>query len=348
MCNIDLKLSSYNYHLPSELIASRPDPDRHNSRLLIYRESDGAIFHETFKNIGKYLPEKTTLVFNQSEVIKCRVDAKKRTGGKAEVFFLGLIETDGLYNVLIKSNSRKKIGDCFFFKNDDFVKIEKITENGDLYVSLNSKNLEGLLNECGQIPIPPYIRKGISDEQDEVSYQTVYAKDKGSVAAPTAGLHFSKELLKNLKSNGITDSYVTLHVGIGTFRPVSTENLNDHKMHTEKYFYTKENLEKIQNAKNLFAVGTTSLRALESRLNNNRIEADADTLYETDIFLYPGKKVKSIKGLITNFHLPESSLLMLVSSLIGRKKTLELYNIAIENKYRFFSYGDSMLILRDN
>jgi S-adenosylmethionine:tRNA ribosyltransferase-isomerase len=341
----DLKLSSYRFDLPAELIAQRK---AESSRLLVYKVQTNEVIHDTFANIGNYLPEHALLVFNRSKVFPSRLLGTKSSGGKAELFLLASEKNaQGIYPALIKTRSKKKIGDTFLFPNDLTATIMSINDDGTFGVSFSIEDIKPYLHDYAKIPIPPYIRGGESDEEDKRTYQTVYAKEEGSVAAPTAGLHFSDELLSKLKKQNIDTAFVTLHVGLGTFKPVTVDNLLDHQMHSENFFVDIENDEKIKaarkNNQKVFAVGTTSLRVLESSFDKNIHEGE---MYLTKIFLYPGVDVKSIDGLITNFHLPESTLLMLVSSLVGREKTLELYNIAIRERYRFFSYGDGMLIIR--
>jgi S-adenosylmethionine:tRNA ribosyltransferase-isomerase len=337
----DYQLSSYDYELPPELIAERPVPDRHSSRLLVYDEATDTVTHSTFREIEKFLPKNSTLIFNRSKVFPCRLLGKKSTGGEAEVFLLTLGPKNGTYESLIRTTGKKKVGDVFHFGTLQ-AKIEEINPQSTFQVSFNvsDKELPDVLEEIGKIPIPPYIRDGESDELDKKTYQTVYAKETGSVAAPTAGLHFSPELLRELEENGHTLASVTLHVGIGTFSKVKVENILEHKMHEEIYTIDTENLKTIEAAKFRVAVGTTSLRTLES------FARSGETTSATSIFLHPGVEVKSVDALITNFHLPKSTLLMLVSSLIGREKTLSLYRLAVEERYRFFSYGDGMLIIR--
>lgn len=349
MKNKDLLTQSYDYELPAELIADRPMVQRSESKLLVYHVKSGEIIHTKFKDLPNFLDSNSLLVLNQSKVFPCRLVGKKPTGGKVELFLLSLEDQDGLYPALIKSNGVKKIDDTYFL--GDLVATNRGTnEDGNFLLSFNKEKNEFLdfLAMHGKIPIPPYIRGGESDEQDKKDYQTIYAKDLGSVAAPTAGLHFTNELFDSLRKKEIEKAFVTLHVGLGTFKPVSSEEILKHKMHGEFFEISKENLDKINSDKKLIAVGTTSLRVLESSYNNGKIEFSPEKgMKETEIFLYPGKEVHSIDGLITNFHLPKSTLLMLVSSLIGREKALELYQLAIEKKYRFFSYGDAMLILRN-
>lgn len=346
----DLLLSSYHYELPPELIAQRPvdGHNRHESRLLVYDVKNDRITHDRFYNLPQYLPKESLIVFNQSKVFPSRLLGHKASGGKAELFFLSHeMSSEGTYPCLLKTRSKKNVGDEFNFFDHLKVVVSGINSDGTFLVKIdlpkNYKNLLEYLEKNALIPIPPYIRKGESDEEDKKNYQTVFSKHTGSVAAPTAGLHFTNELLNNLKEHQIDSAFVTLHVGLGTFRPVTVENLKDHVMHSEEYFIDRENLEKINKAKKVFAVGTTSLRVLESSYEKH---ITPDEHYKTQIFLHPGIDVKSIAGLITNFHLPESTLLMLVSALVGRKKTLELYEVAVREKYRFFSYGDAMLILR--
>ncbi len=348
--DLDLKLSSYAYDLPPELIAQRPvdGVNRHQSRLLVYNQKTDTVTHDYFYNLPNYLPEDSLIVFNQSKVFPSRLLGAKRSGGKAEIFFLSHERVNsGSFPVLIKTRSKKNVGDEFFFAGGFKVTLKEIFNDGTFGVEIDLpskfKNLLDYLEQEALIPIPPYIRKGESDEEDKKNYQTMYSKHTGSVAAPTAGLHFTPEVFKKLDEARVSRAFVTLHVGLGTFKPVVVENLKDHVMHSEEYFIDRENLEKIRTAKKVFAVGTTSLRVLESRFEK---ETEADKHYHTQIFLHPGIEVKSIQGLITNFHLPESTLLMLVSALLGREKTLELYRLAVREEYRFFSYGDAMLILR--
>lgn len=343
---LDLLTSSYYFDLPSELIAQRPidSKDRGSSRLLVYNKKLNTVHHDTFKNIHKYLPENSTLVFNQSKVFPSRLKGQKLTGGKAEVFLLSpKANEDQEYEVLIKARGKKNVSDQFSLAENVTAVISKVNHDGTFQVKFSPPISEEYLEKNALVPIPPYIRNGESDEKDKIDYQTKYAKDVGSVAAPTAGLHFTNELLEQLKVQGHDQAFVTLHVGIGTFRPVMVENIKDHQMHYEPYSVDAENLLKINKAgANLVPVGTTSLRTIFSMKNKN---INPNEFYSTNIFLHPGADVSGISGLVTNFHLPESTLLMLVSALIGREKTLELYQVAIDNKYRFFSYGDGMLIV---
>lgn len=344
----DFELKNYDFHLPKDLIADRPVADRHSSKLLVFNEESGEITHSTFSEIGKFLPINSTLVFNRSRVFPCRLIGRKQSGGEAEVFVLSLLHDKAVYPALIRASGKRKVGDSFLFGNLMAV-INKVNGNGTFGVTFNFTHDE-LIKELeinGKIPIPPYIRNGESDELDKKYYQTVFAKETGSVAAPTAGLHFSDELLDHLKNQGHHLATITLHVGAGTFAPVKAENILEHQMHEEFFTIDEENLALIQQAKFRIAVGTTTLRTLESSFHHDNVQFEKPgSMNSTSIFLYPGKEIKSIDAMITNFHLPQSSLIMLVSALIGRKKTLELYEVAIAHRYRFFSYGDGMLIIR--
>jgi S-adenosylmethionine:tRNA ribosyltransferase-isomerase len=340
----DLLLASYDYDLPEELIAQRPATQ---SRLLVYNVTTNVVVHDYFKNIGTFLPKESLLVFNRTKVFPSRLLGSKNSGGKAELFLLSTLPENGIYPALIKTTSKKKLGDQYFFAPKLIATLKTINDDGTFGVSFNTEDIIGFLEAHAKIPIPPYIRNGESDELDRVNYQTVYAKESGSVAAPTAGLHFTNNLLEKLTDSKIKTAFVTLHVGLGTFKPVTTSSLLDHQMHSENFFFDEENNQLINaariNKQKIFAVGTTSLRVLESSFDKN---LNPNVTYSTNIFLHPGVEIKSVDGLITNFHLPKSSLLMLVSSMIGRRKALELYEIAIKERYRFFSYGDGMLIIR--
>lgn len=344
----DFDLNSYDFDLPQNLIADRPVKDRHSSKLLVYDEAKDEVIHSTFSEISKYLPKNSTIVFNRSKVFPCRLFGKKKSGGEAEVFILSLIQEGGLYPAMIRASGKRKVGDEFHF-SELTIRLEIIKGDGTFLVSSSMSHVELLpfLEVVGKIPIPPYIRGGESDEEDKVTYQTVFAKETGSVAAPTAGLHFSEQLLKTLKSEGHKLATVTLHVGAGTFAPVKSQNILEHKMHEELFTIDQENLSIIQEAKFRVAVGTTTLRTLESSWDGTNIAFNPNSGFKgTSIFLHPGKSVHSIDAMVTNFHLPKSSLIMLVSALIGREKILQLYELAISMNYRFFSYGDGMLILR--
>lgn len=338
--NMDLQLNSYDFHLPVELIADRPVSDRHSSRLLVYDVKNDRVIHSSFLQLAEFLPQQSTIVLNQTKVFPGRVFGNKKSGGEAEIFFLNPVTRE----VLVRCRGKKKVGDRFVLPENVEVEIERIGDNSEFYLkAIPDFDWFSYLDRVASLPIPPYIRNGVADEQDKEQYQTVFAKEKGSVAAPTAGLHFTENVFQSLAHKNIQQAYVTLHVGAGTFFPVKTDSIIEHKMHREFYSIECDEWEKIKQAKFITAVGTTSLRTLESaRRETNFICGQS---HSTSLFLYPGQQIKGINALVTNFHLPKSSLLMLVSSLIGRKKALELYQLAIENKYRFYSYGDAMLIL---
>ncbi len=341
--SMDLCLSSYDYDLPNELIAQRPVYPRDESRLLVYDQESDSIFHDQFKNLPNYLDPNDHLVFNDSKVFPCRLFAKKTSGGKVEVFFLEKPNKEKPCEALVKASGKRKVGEKFLLENDSTLEVTEVLD-GKVKLQISPAAFEIIQKEA-MIPIPPYIRDGISDGKDIEDYQTIFANDneEGSVAAPTAGLHFTDTLLSDLAENRIKRSFVTLNVGLGTFAPVKTEDLRHHKMHQESFGVRDYEWKKIKpDFGNLIAVGTTSLRVLETIDSPDNFQSNE--LFQTEIFLHPGVKVRSIKGLITNFHLPKSTLLMLVSALIGREKTLELYNIAVKESYRFFSYGDGMFI----
>lgn len=337
----DYNLDDYHYELPKELIATRPCETRSHSRLLVYDEKTDSIHHTHFYNLANYLPSDALVVLNNSKVFPCRINATKRTGGSAEIFFHSPDGVSHEYKVLIKARGKKNIGDEFFLPHNVMAKITSFADESFI-VRLDNLHipLMDYLEQFGMVPIPPYIRKGNSDEEDKKTYQTTFAKEVGSTAAPTAGLHFTSELLDSLNT-----AYVTLHVGMGTFKPVTTPDIRDFKIHEECFSLPEEARLKILESKNVFAVGTTTLRTLETTYLKNQFKENIHHEM-TSIFLYPGKEIYSVRGLITNFHLPKSSLLMLVSAMIGREKTLSLYAEAIRHEYRFFSYGDAMLILR--
>lgn len=352
----DFDLEHYDYQLPESLIAERPCESRSDSRLLVYYQQEDRIEHRSFHQLDQILSAQDHLVFNHSKVFPCRLRGHRPSGGKAELFILSLtpIEKEKLtlYPCLLKSKGNKQKGEEWIFHGHKVSVHSRQEEIFWINFGLSPSQLQAFLNQYGQVPIPPYIRKGESDHLDKEQYQTVYAKNYGSVAAPTAGLHFDDLLFAKLAAKKINHSYLTLHVGMGTFASVKSPDIRHHQMHREQYFFEHDHLTDLQAAyaqkKRIIAVGTTSLRALETSYQKSRALAEtlADHPYQTDIFIYPGKNVASIDGLITNFHLPKSSLIMLVSALIGREKTLELYQTAIENKYRFYSYGDAMMIIR--
>lgn len=351
--DINLLKSSYHFELPQELIAQRPTSKRDACQLLAYSKNENQHQDLFFYQIKQVLPKNTLLVFNHSKVVPCRLFGNKLSGGKVEVFILNPNARPDHVPCMIRTSGKKKIGDEFIFEQN---KTEKVTckiidrLEDHFIVEFSCEDLIGWLNDQALMPIPPYIRDGVSDEEDKEDYQTIYAEKEGSIAAPTAGLHFTEELIQELKDQGHDVANVCLHVGAGTFAPVKTDNILDHQMHRESFEIEEEDYQKIKNAETVIAVGTTSLRVLESVFQKNKTEEIIfkNGVYRdsTDIFLYPGKEIESIQGIITNFHLPESTLIMLVSCLVGREKTLELYRHAVEKKYRFYSYGDAMLLLK--
>lgn len=341
-------INYYDYDLPEELIAQSPLEDRSSSKLLLLDKNTGKIKDETFKNIINYLHSGDTLVLNDTKVMPARlIGTKEETGAVIEVLLLKDMGSD-TWEVLSRPQKRLHKGDIVTF-GEGQLKIEVIEKlnDGITHVKLiYSGILYEILDKLGTMPLPPYIHEKLVDQS---RYQTVYAKNVGSAAAPTAGLHFTKELLEKIKEKGVEVLYVTLHVGLGTFRPVAEENVLDHEMHSELYMITKEVAEKLNKAKKenrrIVAVGTTSTRTLES--NITKYGCFKETTEETNIFIYPGYKFKGIDALVTNFHLPKSTLVMLVSALAGRDSILNAYKYAVNNKYRFFSFGDAMFITND-
>lgn len=341
-------INYYDYDLPEELIAQSPLEDRSSSKLLLLDKNTGKIKDETFKNIINYLHSGDTLVLNDTKVMPARlIGTKEETGAVIEVLLLKDMGSD-TWEVLSRPQKRLHKGDIVTF-GEGQLKIEVIEKlnDGITHVKLiYSGILYEILDKLGTMPLPPYIHEKLADQS---RYQTVYAKNVGSAAAPTAGLHFTKELLERIKEKGVEILYVTLHVGLGTFRPVAEENVLDHEMHSELYMITKEVAEKLNKAKQenrrIVAVGTTSTRTLES--NITKYGCFKETTEETKIFIYPGYKFIGIDALITNFHLPKSTLVMLVSALAGRDNILNAYKYAVNNKYRFFSFGDAMFITND-
>ncbi len=341
-------INYYDYDLPEELIAQSPLEDRSSSKLLLLDKNTGKIKDETFKNIINYLHSGDTLVLNDTKVMPARlIGTKEETGAVIEILLLKDMGSD-TWEVLSRPQKRLHKGDIVTF-GEGQIKIEVIEKlnDGITHVKLIYNGiLYEILDKLGTMPLPPYIHEKLLDQS---RYQTVYAKNVGSAAAPTAGLHFTKELLERIKEKGVEILYVTLHVGLGTFRPVAEENVLDHEMHSELYMITKEVAEKLNKAKKenrrIVAVGTTSTRTLES--NITKYGCFKETTEETKIFIYPGYKFIGIDALITNFHLPKSTLVMLVSALAGRNNILNAYKYAVNNKYRFFSFGDAMFITND-
>ena len=335
-------IDEYDYYLPQELIAQTPLKNRSDSKLLVMDKKTGKLKEDIFKNIIDYLKPEDILVLNDTKVIPARLIGEKNdTHAVIELLLLKNIEND-LWECLSKPQKRLHVGTIISF-GDGTLKAEVLEkkEEGIVIVKLLYKGiLMEILDKLGTMPLPPYIHKTLEDQS---RYQTVYAKHIGSAAAPTAGLHFTNELLEKIKEKGIILVYVTLHVGLGTFRPVEVSDITKHHMHSEYYILTKEAADILNNAKGkIYAVGTTSTRVLETVRKNN--EKFVPCSGNTDIFIYPGFKFKAIDGLITNFHLPKSTLLMLVSALSSKEKILNAYDYAIKHNFRFFSFGDAMFI----
>ncbi len=347
-------LSEYDYDLPEELIAQLPADKRENSRMLVLSRDKHSIEHKHFYDIVDYIDSDSVLVLNNTKVLPARLfGVKEPTGAKIEVFLLkSLLDSGHQWEVLIKPSKRVKAGTIVKISDELSVRVlEKLEDDGEWVVELICEdNVLDVLHRNGHIPLPPYIERKLADEDlkklDFERYQTVYAKDEGSVAAPTAGLHFTKEILEKLQAKGVEIIYVTLNVGMGTFRPVKCENILDHKMHSETFEITEEAARKIneakKNGKKIIAVGTTSVRTLETVYKKyGEVRACKD---HSELFIYPPYEFGVVDELITNFHLPKSTLLMLVSALAGKDFIFEAYKEAIDNKYRFFSYGDCMFI----
>ena len=342
-----MELHDFYYDLPQELIAQDPLSDRSASRLMLLDKNTGEIEHKIFKDIIDYLNPGDCLVINDTKVIPARLIGERvGTGATIEVLLLKRKEgMKDVWEVLVKPGKKAKIGTKISFGDGRLVaEVIDIVEEGNRLIQFTYEGIfEEILDELGQMPLPPYITHKL---QDKNRYQTVYAKHEGSAAAPTAGLHFTKELLERIQEKGVDIARVTLHVGLGTFRPVKVENIQEHHMHSEYYVVTQEAADKINNAKadggRVICVGTTSCRTIESASDDDgRVKACSGW---TEIFIYPGYKFKVLDALITNFHLPESTLLMLVSALAGREHILAAYKTAVEEKYRFFSFGDAMFI----
>lgn len=345
-------LSDYDYNLPEDLIAQMPADKRENSRMMVLDRKNGTITHKHFYDIVDILEKDTLLVMNNTRVLPARLIGHKDTGAKIEVFLLSQKEGK-LWDVLIKPSKRIKPDTVIKISDELSVKaVKRLEENGEWLVELiyESNNILDVLHRNGQIPLPPYIERKTPDEDlkklDFERYQTVYAEDEKSVAAPTAGLHFTKEILQKLENKGVELAYITLNVGLGTFRPVQCDNIEDHKMHSETFEISEKAATQINEAKakgkKIVAVGTTTVRTLETAYQKyGCIKPCHD---HSELFIYPPYEFKVIDNLITNFHLPKSTLLMLVSALAGKDFIFKAYREAIENKYRFFSYGDCMYI----
>lgn len=345
-----MKLSEFDYELPEELIAQFPAQKRDYSKLLVLDKSSGERQHKHFYDIVDFFDENDVLVLNNTRVIPARLFAKKTTGANIEIFLLKEVKAQH-WEVLLRPAKRVKVGDVLVISEDLSVElIEKYEDGKSLVKLLYQGNIFEILDKVGKIPLPPYIERKMTDDDfaklDHERYQTVYAKNKGSVAAPTAGLHFTEEILEKLKNKGVQVCYVTLNVGLGTFKPVNAENIEDHKMDNEAFEVSEETAKIISEGmsagKRIVAVGTTSTRTLETVFQKyGEIKAVKDS---SEMFIYPGYEFKVVDALITNFHLPKSTLIMLVSALAGKENIFAAYKNAIENKYRFYSYGDCMFI----
>ena len=341
-----MDVKDFYFDLPQELIAQDPLEDRSSSRLLVLDKKTGEIEHHTFRDVVSYLKKGDCLVINDTKVIPARLfGVKEDTQAKIEVLLLKRKEND-IWETLVKPGKKAKPGTVISF-GDGLLKgtVVDVVEDGNRLIQFSYEGIfEEILDQLGQMPLPPYITHQLKDKN---RYQTVYAKHEGSAAAPTAGLHFTKELLKEIEDMGVTIAHVTLHVGLGTFRPVKVDNVLDHPMHSEFYVVEEEEAKKVNDAKKnggrVICVGTTSCRTVESATGEDGILKAGSGW--TDIFIYPGYRFKILDGLITNFHLPESTLVMLVSALAGREHVLHAYEEAIKEKYRFFSFGDATLII---
>ncbi len=351
-----MNVNDFDYYLPEELIAQKPAEKRDMSRLMVIHRDSGEIEHKHFFDVVDYLNPGDCLVMNNSKVIPARLyGTKAETGAKIEFLLIKRLEGD-VWETMVRPGRKMKEGDRVVFNAENMQRFEAVVtgygEDGTRHVRFEYDGVfMERLEEIGSMPLPPYIERA-AEKEDRERYQTVYAKYEGSVAAPTAGLHFTNEILEKARAKGVNLAFVTLHVGIGTFRPVKVDKVEEHHMHFEEYEIDEENARIINDAKRrggrIVSVGTTSTRTMESAASFN----SETGLYElcagsdsTDIFIYPGYKFKMVDSLITNFHLPKSTLLMLVSALYDREKMIEAYNMAVAEKYRFFSYGDACLIL---
>ena len=340
-----LKTSDFSFELPQELIAQTPIEPRDTSRLMVLDKNTGAIEHRHFSEIIDYLDPGDCLILNDSRVLPARIyGVKEDTGATVEFLLLQNLGED-CWETLAKPGKRAKVGARFSFGDGLLTgEVKEVREDGNRVVHFEYDGVFfTLLDQIGQMPLPPYIKEKLRDKE---RYQTVYSREIGSAAAPTAGLHFTPQLLDRIRAKGIRTGFVTLHVGLGTFRPVSAENITDHHMHSEHYYMPQATADLIRETKaagkRVIAVGTTSCRTIESVAS--RVPEIRESEGWTDIFIYPGYTFKGIDGLITNFHLPESTLIMLVSALAGRENILHAYQTAVEERYRFFSFGDAMFI----
>ena len=338
-----MKLTDFSFYLPKELIAQHPAEPRDHARLMLYDRKTGAVEHKHFYDLVDELRAGDVLVFNDSKVIPARLYGKRvPTGGKVEVLLLTPVGEDR-WEVLVKPGKKALPGTTIEFPGGLQAEVLDRTDFGGRVVHFTYDGVfDDIIDKIGEMPLPPYIHEKMEDPNE---YQTVYARERGSAAAPTAGLHFTDELLQKIRDKGVEEVFVTLHVGLGTFRPVEEENIEDHQMHSEFYSITPEAADAINRAKaegrRIIAVGTTSIRTLESAGTTGKLKAGSGW---TNIFIYPGFTFHIVDALVTNFHLPESTLLMLISALSTREQILHAYEIAVKEKYRFFSFGDAMFI----
>ncbi|GAA0114479.1 tRNA preQ1(34) S-adenosylmethionine ribosyltransferase-isomerase QueA [Clostridium senegalense] len=340
-----MNVKDFYFDLPEELIAQVPLDKRDESRLMLVDKNTGELEHRTFKDIIDFLNEGDCLVLNDTRVMPARLYGhKEETGAKMEFLLLRRLEKD-VWETLVKPGKRAKVGNRFEFGEGKLkAEVIEVLENGNRKVRFEYEGIfEEVLDALGEMPLPPYITEKLEDKE---RYQTVYSREVGSAAAPTAGLHFTEELLEKLKEKGVNIAFVTLHVGLGTFRPVKTEKVEEHEMHSEYYYLNKENADTINaakdNGKRVIAVGTTSNRTLESIADESgRVKEQSGY---TSIFIYPGYKFKIVDALITNFHLPESTLIMLISAFSTRDIVMNAYKEAVQERYRFFSFGDAMFL----
>ena len=349
-----MKTEKLQFHLPPELVAQQPPRIRSDSRLLVFNRSSGELTDSRFSRIGDFLSLRDCLVLNDTKVLPARFFGRRGSSGKLEGLFLAE-NGAGIWEVMLKGARKVKTGEIIYLKDKakkDFCRAEVLNKKGEGRCRLKIEadaGLETILDKIGFPPLPPYIKRG--DDRscaaiDKLRYQTVYARHTGAIAAPTAGLHFTEELIEQLKDSGICIAYITLHVGTGTFKPITTENLEQHQIHQEQFSVDTENARIINSTKNrgkrIIAVGTTSARTLETAVVGSQIKAGSGA---TKLFIKPGYKFKIVDAMITNFHLPKSTLLALVAAFAGLENILAAYRYAIERRYRFYSYGDAMLIL---
>lgn len=341
-----MKTSDFYYDLPQELIAQTPIEPRNASRMLKINRTSGELIHEHFYNLKKYLKPGDLLVMNDSRVLPARLYGKKADNDSFIEFLLLEQKGNAEWEIICRPGKKAKEGVKFIFGDGKLTaEVIEVKDDGNRIVRFSCEgNFFNVLDEIGQMPLPPYITEKLKDKE---RYQTVYSHERGSAAAPTAGLHFTEEMLEDIRSSGINTAFVTLHVGLGTFRPVKVDDVQSHKMHSEHYYLPKATADLINETKagggRVIAVGTTTCRTLESVATFNGKIEESDGY--TDIFIYPGYEFKVLDGLITNFHLPESTLIMLVSAFLGYDKTMAAYKEAVKERYRFFSFGDAMLII---